>query len=162
MKENALYSFLSFISVWTEGTIRISHHAKQNLQFALKQKCRQSHLTKLSRKWCITLESSHDQYPINYIQYLIQSHLAKYVWTVLLHLMLVHLIAIGWWSKNHLGRHTQTSDADCEHNKMPSIAVLFVAQVHHCDIHKRCRMARVLSRQWFWVPLEPISNRSVR
>ena len=87
--------------------------------------------------------------PNNYIQYLIQSHLAKYVGTGLLHLMLVHLIAIGWWSKNHLGRHTQTSDADFEHNKMPSIAVLFVAQVHYCDIHKRCRMARVLSRQWF-------------
>ena len=85
----------------------------------------------------------------NSIQYLIQSHLTKYTRTGVLHLMPVHLIAIGWWSKNHLGRHTQTSDSDCEHNKMQSIAVLFVTQVYQCDIHKRCRMARVLSRQWF-------------
>ena len=59
----------------------------------------------------------------NSIQHFIQSHVAKYVGTRLLHLMSMHLVAIGWWSKNHLGRHTQTSDADCEHNKMPSIAV---------------------------------------
>ena len=75
--------------------------------------------------------------PNNYIQYLIQSPLAKYVGTGVLHLMLVHLIAIGWWSKNHLGRHTQTSDADCEHNKMPSIAV-------HCISAICCASASLL------------------
>ena len=106
-------------------------------------------ISQSSRSGVLYLNLAMINTPNNYIQYLIQSHLAKYVGTGLLHLMLVHLIAIGWWSKNHLGNHTQTSDADCEHNKMPSIAVLFVAQEHHCDIHKRCRMARVLSRQWF-------------